>query len=251
MRQALTLNLSRIASVLLLLALWQAASALQLVNPVLFPAPLEVARALWDYLRRGDGPADLAASLVRVAIGFTAGGIAGIVVGLYTGARPLIGALVAPALQLLRPIPPIAFVPVVIVWFGLTETGKLFIVFWGVFFTVWLSAHLGAQRVNENFIRAGQSLGMGGGALLWRVRLPAAAPVIVVGLRTAVGVSFYTLVAAELAGAYAGIAYRMEINQQNMQIGHTLAGLVLIGLISAGADKLFQLGARRLVHWSA
>jgi ABC-type nitrate/sulfonate/bicarbonate transport system permease component len=244
-------RLAQLASVPLLLALWQGVSALQLVNPVLFPSPWVVATSLLDYLGHGEGWIDLAASLVRVGIGYAAGALAGVVVGLYTGTRPMVAGLMAPALQLLRPIPPIAFVPVVIVWFGLTEWGKWFLVFWGVFFAVWLSAHMGVQRVNENIVRAAQSLGTGPGRLLWTVQLPAAAPVILVGLRTAVSIAFYTLVAAELAGAFAGIAYRMEITQQNMQIGHTMAGLVLLGVVSACADKLFELGAARLVHWSA
>lgn len=244
-------RIARFASVPLLLALWQGVSALQLVNPVLFPPPWVVATSLWEYLGAGDGWADLLASLSRVSVGYLAGAVAGVLVGIHTGTRPVVAGLLSPALQLLRPIPPIAFVPVVIVWFGLTEWGKWFLVFWGVFFAVWLSAHMGVQRVNENLVRAAQSLGTGPQRLLWTVQLPAAAPVILVGLRTAVSIAFYTLVAAELAGAFAGIAYRMEITQQNMQIGHTMAGLVLLGVVSACADKLFEWGASRLVHWSA
>jgi ABC-type nitrate/sulfonate/bicarbonate transport system permease component len=140
--------------------------------------------------------------------------------------------LLSPALQLLRPIPPIAFVPLVVVWFGLTEWGKWFLVFWGVFFAVWLATHLGVERVNPQFLRAAASLGATRRRLLWTVQLPAAAPVIVVGLRTAVSIAFYTLVAAELAGAFAGVAYRMEITQQNLQVAHTVAGMVLLGAVS-------------------
>lgn len=242
---------AKLASVPLLLALWQGVSVLQIVNPVLFPSPVDVARSLWDYLGTGDGWADLLASLSRVAIGYAVGAGAGVLVGLHTGTRPVIAGLLTPALQLLRPIPPIAFVPVVIVWFGLSEWGKWFLVCWGVFFAVWLATHMGVQRVNENLVRAAQSLGTSRQRLLWTVQLPAAAPVILVGLRTAVSIAFYTLVAAELAGAFAGLAYRMEINQQNMQIGHTMAGLVLLGVVSALADRLFELGASRVVHWSA
>jgi len=221
------------------------------VNPVLFPSPWVVLTALADYVTRGDGLADLAASLGRVGIGYLAGAAAGLVTGLYTGTRPVVSGLLSPAFQLLRPIPPIAFVPVVIVWFGLTEWGKWFLIFWGVFFAVWMATHMGVQRVNENLVRAALSLGERPHRLLWSVQLPAAAPTILVGLRTAVSIAFYTLVAAELAGAYAGIAYRMELTQQNMQIGHTLAGLVLLGVVSALADRLFTWGSRQLVHWSS
>lgn len=209
-----------------------------------------VAASLWDYAANGPLWLDLGWSLLRVLVGYGAGAACGIGLGLLTGTRPLADALLAPVFQMLRPIPPIAFVPIVVVWFGLTEWGKFFLVFWGVFFTVWLSAHLGVQRVSETLLRAGRCLGASLGRLLFEVQFPAALPVIFVGLRTAVGISFYTLVAAELAGAYAGIAYRLEVVQQNMQIGHMMAGLVLLGLISAGADRLFSIVSRRVVRWS-
>jgi ABC-type nitrate/sulfonate/bicarbonate transport system permease component len=243
--------LAKLASVPLLLLAWQGVCELGFVNLVLFPPPTVVLAALWDYVSRGDGWQDLGASLLRVGIGYLGGAAAGLVVGLYTGTRPVISGLLSPAFQLLRPIPPIAFVPVVIVWFGLSEWGKWFLIFWGVFFAVWLATHMGVQRINENLVRAALSLGESRHRLLWRVQFPAAAPVILVGLRTAVSIAFYTLVAAELSGAYAGIAYRMELTQQNMQIGHTLAGLVLLGLASALADKAFVWGSKRLVHWSS
>jgi len=241
---------AQLLSVPLLLAGWHVVCALGVANPVLFPAPAQVLSALIEYVSDGDALLDLAYSFSRVGVGYLAGALLGVLTGLFTGTRPLVAGLLSPALQLLRPIPPIAFVPVVIVWFGLSEWGKWFLVFWGVFFAVWLATHMGVQRVNENLIRAALSLGEPRSHLLWRVQLPAAAPTIVVGLRTAVSIAFYTLVAAELAGSDAGIAYRMEIAQQNMQIAATLAGLVLLGIASALTDKLFVAISTRLVHWT-
>lgn len=237
-------------SIPLFLAAWQGVSGLNWVNAALFPPPTVVIASLIDYFRNGEGVRDLLWSLGRVSIGYLSGAVAGIAVGLLTGTRPLFSGLLTPVFQLLRPIPPIAFVPVVIVWFGLTEWGKWFLVFWGVFFAVWLSTHLGVQRVNDTLIRAARSLGASPRQLLLSVQFPAALPVVFVGLRTAVGISFYTLVAAELAGAFAGIAYRLEISQQNFQIGHMMAGLLVLGIISALSDKLFQKLSQRLVHWS-
>jgi ABC-type nitrate/sulfonate/bicarbonate transport system permease component len=236
-------------SIPLLLSAWQAVVQMGLVNPILFPAPTVVARSLLDYAHNGMLWLDLGWSLARVSIGFTAGAIAGVAIGLATGTSPLVSGMFTPVFQMLRPIPPIAFVPIVIVWFGLTEWGKFFLVFWGVFFTVWLAAHLGVQRVSDTLIRAGACLGASPRRLVWEVQLPASLPVIFVGLRTAIGISFYTLVAAELAGAYAGLAYRLEVVQQNMQIGHMMAGLIMLGLVSTTADRLFGLLQQRVVHW--
>ena len=119
-----------------------------------------------------------------------------------TGQFPLVSSLLSPMFHILRPIPPIAFVPIVILWFGLSETGKLFLVVWGVFFTVWLSTHIGVQKVDRGLIRAALMLGTPRRQMLQEIVLLGALPYIVVGLRTAVSISFYTLVAAELAGTF-------------------------------------------------
>lgn len=240
---------ARMASVPLFLLAWEVVVRAEAVNPALFPAPTAVAVALVDYAREGALLADLAWSLSRVAVGFFVGVFAGVGLGILTGAYPVVSALFTPIFQMLRPIPPIAFVPIVIVWFGLTELGKWFLVFWGVFFTVWMASHLGVQRVNETLLRAALSLGTRPRALLLAVVLPSALPVIFVGVRTAIGISFYTLVAAELAGAAFGIAYRLEVTQQNMQVASMMAGLVMLGLISFTADQAFGALSRRLVRW--
>lgn len=251
MKAASPVLLARVLSIPVFLGIWQAIATSGIVNPLLFPPPTTVAAACWDYLANGDGVHDTLWSLCRVTIGYLAGAAAGIALGVLTGALPLLAGLLTPVFQLLRPIPPIAFVPIVIVWFGLTELGKWFLVFWGVFFTVWLSTHMGVQRASETLIRAAQSLGATRWQLLWSVQFPDALPVIFVGLRASVSIAFYTLVAAELAGAYAGIAYRLEISQQNLQIGHMMAGLVILGLVSMLSDRGFQAMSKRLLHWSA
>jgi ABC-type nitrate/sulfonate/bicarbonate transport system permease component len=250
MRKLAPEHWARLLSVPAFLAIWQLVCGLDVVNPLLFPPPTTVVKALYDYLVHGEGVTDAGWSITRVAIGYSAGAVAGVVIGVLTGGNAILSGLLTPVFQLLRPIPPIAFVPIVIVWFGLTEFGKWFLVFWGVFFTVWLAAHMGVQRVTETLMRAAQSLGATRWQLLWTVQLPDALPVIFVGLRTSLSVAFYTLVAAELAGAYAGVAYRLDITQQNMQIDHMMAGLVVLGLISTLSDRLFQAASRRLLHWS-
>jgi len=242
---------AKLASIPVFLGVWQFVSSLELVNPLLFPPPTTVVSAFVDYMGHGDGIVDLGHSLGRVIIGYLSGALIGVTVGVLTGANPVLSGLLNPVFQLLRPIPPIAFVPIVIVWFGLTELGKWFLIFWGVFFTVWLATHIGVQRVNQTLVRAAQSLGATRLQLLWSVQFPDALPVIFVGLRTAISIAFYTLVAAELAGAYAGIAYRLEITQQNLQIGHMMAGLLILGLMSTIADRAFQAISRRVVHWSS
>ena len=237
-------------SIPLFLLAWQAASTSGYVNELLFPPPTKVAVALWDELINGTLILDLGMSTMRVVIGFVGGAATAIAVGLLTGRYALVSNLLTPIFQLLRPIPPIAFVPIVILWFGLSEWGKWFLVFWGVFFTVWVATHLGVQRADPALIRAARSLGTPDRLLIRDVILPSALPTIFVGLRTAVSISFYTLVAAELAGAFSGLAYRIDLAHQNMQTGQMLGGLVMLGIVSAAADRGFALLSRRLVWWS-
>jgi NitT/TauT family transport system permease protein len=238
-----------ILSVPLLLAVWQFVSVSEIVNRVLFPPPTEVAVALYQAAKDGTLWRDVLASVTRVLVGYGSGATAGVIVGLLTGRYVFVSNLLTPIFQLLRPIPPIAFVPIVVLWFGLTELGKYFLVFWGVFFTVWIATHLGVQKVDEMLLRAARSLGTSERNLLVHVIFPAAVPYIFVGLRTSVSISFYTLVGAELAGAFAGLAYRIELAQQNMQTAQVMGGLIMLGAISAIADRGFNLLSRRFVWW--
>jgi ABC-type nitrate/sulfonate/bicarbonate transport system permease component len=242
-------QLTLILSIPVFLAIWELISRSEIVNPVLFPPPSLVAVALYNWAMDGSLLLDLGMSISRVVVGFIAGALAGILIGILTGRYRFFSNLLSPLFQLLRPIPPIAFVPIVILWFGLSELGKWFLVFWGVFFTVWIAAHLGVQKVDETLIRAAQCLGTPEKKMLRQVLLPASLPYIFVGLRTAVSISFYTLVAAELAGTFSGIAYRIDIAQQNLQVGQTIGGLIILGIISAMADKGFGALSKRLVWW--
>lgn len=238
-----------LVSLPLFLVAWEVTSRSGIVNQVLFPPPTTVAVSLRSWIASGDFFTDLVSSFARVASGYVIGSVAGMALGLLTGRIKFVASFFNPIFQILRPIPPIAFVPIVILWFGLAESGKIFLIVWGVFFTVWLSTHLGVQKVDPGVVRAAQMLGTKRARLLGEVILLGAMPYIVIGLRTAVGISFYTLVAAELAGAFSGIFYRISLAQQNMQTGQVLGGLIVLGLVSLTADRGFAALSRRLVWW--
>lgn len=249
-QQQLRDQLALILSLPIFFLLWEVISRLEIVNPILFPPPSVVAVSLRNWAVDGPLLRDMGMSISRVVIGFCTGSIVGIMVGVLTGRYPFYANLLSPIFQLLRPIPPIAFVPIVILWFGLSELGKYFLVFWGVFFTVWIAAHLAVQRVDQDLIRAAQSLGTPENKMLLEVLLPGALPQIFIGLRTAVSISFYSLVAAELAGTLSGIVFRIDLAQQNLQVGQTIAGLFILGIISAITDRVFAAFSHRLVWWS-
>ncbi|HEY8333609.1 MAG TPA: ABC transporter permease [Tardiphaga sp.] len=238
-----------ILSIPLFFLIWELVSRSQIVNIVLFPPPTVVAVAMFEWIKSGQFAIDLAVSVYRVVVGFVLGASVGVIFGILTGQFQLFSSLFSPIFHILRPIPPIAFVPIVILWFGLSEAGKIFLVFWGVFFTVWLTTHIGVQKIDRGLIRAALMLGTPKRRMLSEVVLLGALPYIAVGLRSAVSISFYTLVAAELAGSFAGIVYRIEIAQQNLQTGQVMGGLVALGAVSFMADRGFAVVTQRLVWW--
>lgn len=231
------------------LLIWQLISVSGAVNPILTPPPVDVFKAVVVNLANGVMTMDVLWSVSRVLVGYLAGAFLGIVIGLFTARFELFNNLMSPVLQALRPIPPIAIVPLTILWFGLTEPAKYFLIAWGVFFVVWIATHMGVMRIDPLLVRAAQSLGVPEKRMMREVIFPGALPYIAVGLRTSVTIAFYSLVAAEVAGAFAGIAYRVNIAHQNMQTTQMFGALMLLGVISAAADYLFNIAARRVVFW--
>ena len=229
--------------------IWWVLSALPGVNPVFLPDPPTVARAFVELWQDGTLLGDLRVSLGRAAIGFAIGSILGVLVGLLTSRTRLIGHAVTPMLMLLRPIPAIALVPLAIVWFGIGEGSKHFVIAYTVFLAVWLSTHHGASSVAGTYIRASRSLGAGHLREFFEVVVPAAAPHIVAGLRMGAALAFLSLVAAELTGASSGIGFRIQEARQFMQTDVMFVNLILLGVLGAALDAAFVAASRRLVHW--
>jgi len=174
--------------------------------------------------------------LLRVAIGYLAGVVLGIGLGVLTGISKRAALTVGFILQLIRPIPPISFVPLAILWFGIGAFSKCFLVFLGVFFPIWMNSHLGISQVEAPYIWASQSMGATKWSQILHVYLPGAAPLIVAGLRVAIAIGLYCLVAAEIAGAFSGLAFRVEIAHLNTQVDQMIAGLICLGIFSALSD---------------
>lgn len=239
-----------ILSIVLLLFGWEIVARSGYFNSALFPPPSKVVMDLMDMVASGQLSTDVIASGRRLLVGYFFGAILGLCMGLVTGRYYLAENFLSPIFQVLRPIPPISFVPIAILWFGLGEFSKYFLVFWGVFFPVWINTHLGVQRVDQTLIRAAQSLGARERKLLFAVVLPGAFPQILAGLRTAVPISFYCLVAAEIAGAYSGVAYNIDVAHLNFQVGHMFAGLIVLGLMSAAADWIFVVISKFAFPWA-
>lgn len=238
-----------IVSIIFVLLIWSFFSALNIVPQAILPSPASVWSATVEMARNGTLALDLRASLSRAAIGFAIGTGLGILIGLLTGRMALMQMLLAPALTLLRPIPAIALVPLAIVWFGIGEGSKYFVISYTVFLTVWFNTHHGMQYVPDIYLRASRSLGVSRVREFVTVIIPAAAPYILAGVRLGVALAFLSLVAAELSGASSGIGYRLQEARQYIRTDRMFSLLIILGILGALTDVIVQRIGERLVHW--
>ncbi len=228
---------------------WWLVASSGVISQDLFPTPGMVFSAAVELYQDGVLVKDLQVSLTRAAIGFTIGATLGVLVGLLTARVSVVSVALEPFLTLLRPIPAIALVPIAIVWFGIGEGSKYFVIAYTVFLAVWLNTHHGAAHVAGTYIRAARSLGASRLREFFEVIVPAAAPHIVVGLRLGSALAFLSLVAAELSGASSGIGFRLQDARQFIRTDRMFVGLIELGILGATLDMIFVAISNRLVHW--
>jgi ABC-type nitrate/sulfonate/bicarbonate transport system permease component len=237
------------APIFVLLLVWELVSRSGLFNSALFPPPSRVLQALFDMTETGEIFFDLWASYVRLLLGLTIGALVGIGLGLLTGRFKLVADAVTPLIQLFRPLPPVAIIPLVIVWFGIGETAKVFSIAFAVFFPVWLNTHLGAGQVPQRLLWCASTLTTSRGRIFWRVIFPASLPFIVAGLRTGIALAFVMVFVAELMGASEGIGYEISTAHLAYRIDRMMAALAVLGASGALADYLFAQGIVRKYPW--
>ena len=234
---------------LVLLALW--AALVRLTGTTVFPTPLAVVRGLAELQRRGVALPYVRDSALRVAAGFGIAVAAGVPLGLYLGLSPRARSAVNPLVQVLRPISPLAWIPISIVLFGIGNGAAVFLIVLGAFFPILLSASSAVQAVPEIYLRAGRNFGLSQGELFTRVLLPAALPQILLGLRVGLGVAWLVVVAAEMIAIDSGLGY-LIIDARNAGTRYDLvvAGILMIGAIGLLLDLLMRSFERlRAVRW--
>lgn len=236
-------------SLSVLFAAWETASRSGVVNALLFPPPTKVFAALWQLTFDGTLPGDALVSIWRVLAGIVIGSAAGIAAGLLTGRIVAIDRVLSPVIHLLRPLPPVAIIPLVIVWFGIGDAGKIFSISLAVFFPVWLSAHTGARSVMPEYLWSAALLTRSRVILFTRVIFPAALPFVAAGIRTAVAIAFIMVFVSELAGAESGLGYRISITQLAYRVDQMMAGLGVLAALSALFDLVIRRASIRLFPW--
>ncbi len=216
-----------------------------------FPSPLSVEKGLEELLRKHVLWADIGDSLRRVALGFGMAAVIGIPLGLALGWYPAANRVLNPLLQILRPISPIAWIPVAIVFFGIGDRAAVFLVFLGALFPIVVACISGVSNVPSVFRRAGRNFGLSPAKILARVVFPAALPQILIGLRIALGIAWLVVVAGEMIAVDSGLGY-LVIDSRNSGKRYDLvvAAMLLIGLIGLVLDLGFRrLETMRSVRW--
>jgi ABC-type nitrate/sulfonate/bicarbonate transport system permease component len=235
-----------VAGTLGFLALWEACARFVWHDAQVLPAPTQALAAAARHLTAGELATHIAVSLGRIAGGFTLGALAGIALGIAAGWYAALGRIVRPLVDLLRPIPPLAWIPIAIVWFGLGEPSKWFVIFLGAFFPIFTNAYRGMRSIPPVILRAARTMDVDGPALLFKVAIPAALPDIATGLRVGFGLSFGTLVAAELIAADRGMGYLVMQSRQLGELGVAVFGILLIGVVSLASDVALAAALRHL-----
>jgi NitT/TauT family transport system permease protein len=207
----------------------------------LFPKPVEVARGIVELIQKGLLAKYVVASLFRVSWGFGLAVVLGIPLGLVLGwFRPAFLAL-NPMIQVLRPISPIAWIPVAILWFGVADSAPIFLIFLASVFPITVSSMAAVMNVQSVYLRAAQNFGLRGLALFRRVILPAALPQIITGIRIALGVAWLVVVAAEMIAVNSGLGYLIiDARNAGKRYDLVVAGMVMIGLIGLLLDLLVR-----------
>jgi NitT/TauT family transport system permease protein len=252
---------------LLALAVWQFVAVNGWVNENVLPSPLEVGRkwvayllplqefkdytggGWWSWAFSGELIVDSIGSLYRVVVGFLIGTGLALPLGLAMGASRGMYAWFNPLVQLLRPIPPIAYIPLSILWFGLGNPPAVFLIALGAFFPVLMNTIAGVRQVDGIYLRAARNLGASGSTMFLRVILPAAVPYILTGMRIGVGTAFIVVIVSEMIAVNNGLGFRILEAREYFWSAKIIAGMITIGLLGLAIDIAMNRLNNHLLRW--
>ena len=245
---------TRTASLLALFFAWWAVAAANAAvfkwfNPIFLPDPPTIGREAWRLIELGSLQRDMLTSLARVVQGFVIAALAGVVAGTLVARVTVIQNLVEPVLDVLRPIPPLAFLPLLVLYLGIGEASKIGFIAYSAFFPVFTTTREGIKYVDPLLVRAAQSLGASPREILWYVIIPAAMPSIMTGLRLGFALSFFVIVAAEFIAAERGLGFLINDAREFFRVDRMLLGAAAIGLLGYVFNQLFSRLERVLVPW--
>lgn len=235
-----------IYAALAIVIVWQAVVTFTAAHVSILPPPLLTARTFIHLVVTGEIFHHTAASLSRVVIAWALAAVVAVPLGLAMGRWRWLERIIDPVVELFRPISPLAWIPLAILWFGIGETGKVFIIYVATFFPILLNTISGVKGVDPVLIRAGQALGCDDERLIFqKVILPAAMPTIVVGFRISFGTGWAAIIAAELVAAQSGLGYLIADGMEILRSDLVLVGMAVIGVLGVLIDAAFRQLSRR------
>jgi len=243
------INLYGAFFILLVIGAWQAIISFGLFPSALFAPPTEVFAALTVIALSGELANQILASFWRAILGLAIGSAAGIFLGIMMGRNVAADKTASPFLNILRAFPPVAMIPLFIIWLGITDFSKVLAIALAVFFPVWVSALAGAKQIPLDYIRAAKLLTKSKIKTFFCVILPASTPQIISGIRIGIALAFIMVFVTELAGASTGLGFFISNAQITYRIDNLLAGLIVLGLLAASIDYLFAYSAKKILPW--
>lgn len=230
-----------IIGLLLLLAIWQTLILIGRHDSALFPSPFMVFSGIIEILRDGTLINHIRVSLLRFLAGYITASISAIILGLILGRYKIVWNIIDPAIQILRPISPLAWFPFIVLWFGIGDLPAIVIIYIAAFFPVLLSTISGVNKVDETYLKVAYNFGVKVPQLIYKIILPAAFPLITNGLHIALGSAWVFLVAGEMIGAQSGLGYLIIDARNSFRTDLVLAGIIIIGLCGLLLDRLITI----------
>tara|TARA_R110002049_G_scaffold98534_2_gene239862 strand:- start:939 stop:1700 length:762 start_codon:yes stop_codon:yes gene_type:complete len=239
-----------IAGLGMAIGLWQLMISGGFINEFMLPSPGATLQALWTLAADGSLWEHLSESLKRVGMGYLIAACIGLPIGFLCGVWRPASDLIRPVIEALRPIPPLAWVPIAILWFGLGDASAYFLVFLGCFFPMFFGAYTAVRALDTNLINAARCLGASRWMLMRDVFIPASLPIVMPNLRLALGWGWMCVVTAELIAAQSGLGYLIQQSRQVFQIQNVVAGMVTIGVVGYLMSATLERLERRVNAWA-
>ncbi len=227
-------------AIIIMVLLWQAVVWTGAIPAYSLPSPAAVAQGLWELTSSGRLFKSVVASLFRVTWGYYLAALTAIPLGLVMGTIPVVRRTLNPLIQFLRPISPLAWIPLALIWFGIGDPPAIFLIFLSCFFPMTLFTMSGVASIRPTFIRVAENFGLSRREKYLRIILPAALPEIVTGLRVTLGTAWLVIVAAEMIAVKSGLGFLILDARNSLRMDYVVAGMVVIGLIGLLLDLLMQ-----------
>jgi len=238
----------------ILLIIWYIVTETGLIPPIKLPSPSQVINVFVDIIKNGYNYIPLwrhlAISLFRLLLAIILAIITAVPLGLMSGYFPKLKAVFNSIINFIRPLPPLAYYTLLIVWFGIGETSKVTLLYIAAFMPIYISSLSAVTRVNENFIMSAKTLGANSKQTFFKVILPASLPEVFVGIRTAVSIAYTTLVSAEMIAATAGIGWMVLDAYKYLKTEVVFVGIIIMGLTGILLDYTLTLIERKIVFWN-